>query len=419
MGKITHTTAGRKLTQAEYEADGSHQIEGDGTDIVRSATTIIAASDAPAAWLTGADVVCDGTADEVEINAAIVASGTGQTTLLSPGTFKTSDEVVMNQGGGVLKGTGWHYHTSTGVVTGTQIQCQETMTNSVKISAEECQIKDLWIDGNSKATQFKNEGFYTTISHVGSVNHTTYSLYGISAASGYTGVLDITDRCMFLYKPIRIKATATTIDGQCYFNGDLATNCIILDMVPCFNLIGCTLESFSGSAVTFGEVGARFGMNIIGNYLETAGTVTNVFNFAAASTSIDGFNFTGNYLAAAGTITNFLNLLNGSSVLAEGNHSKKPIFIGTGVTSAEVLVGDWGSVSYNSLTGLTYLKIIESGTRFTGIPEFHYATAPTVGTWPVRSKVWDTVMAAGTIPGWICTTAGTPGTWKEMPPLSI
>lgn len=42
------------------------------------------------------------------------------------------------------------------------------------------------------------------------------------------------------------------------------------------------------------------------------------------------------------------------------------------------------------------------------------ATLPTVGTWAQGDQIWRTSPVAGGSPGWICTTAGTPGTWKAM-----
>jgi len=42
------------------------------------------------------------------------------------------------------------------------------------------------------------------------------------------------------------------------------------------------------------------------------------------------------------------------------------------------------------------------------------SAAPTAGTWVVGDVVWNTATAAGGVPGWVCTTAGTPGTWKAM-----
>lgn len=42
------------------------------------------------------------------------------------------------------------------------------------------------------------------------------------------------------------------------------------------------------------------------------------------------------------------------------------------------------------------------------------SAAPTTGTWSQGDVVWKKTAAAGGPPGWICTTAGTPGTWKAM-----
>lgn len=40
--------------------------------------------------------------------------------------------------------------------------------------------------------------------------------------------------------------------------------------------------------------------------------------------------------------------------------------------------------------------------------------SPVSGTWAVGDIVWDTAPAAGGYIGWVCTTAGTPGTWKTF-----
>lgn len=51
------------------------------------------------------------------------------------------------------------------------------------------------------------------------------------------------------------------------------------------------------------------------------------------------------------------------------------------------------------------------------VPETHVQRAnqaPTVGTWPIGYKLHARAPAAAGFEGWICTTAGTPGTWKEF-----
>jgi polygalacturonase len=41
-------------------------------------------------------------------------------------------------------------------------------------------------------------------------------------------------------------------------------------------------------------------------------------------------------------------------------------------------------------------------------------SAPSAGTFRVGDRVWGTATAAGGTMGWVCTTAGTPGTWKTF-----
>ncbi len=47
------------------------------------------------------------------------------------------------------------------------------------------------------------------------------------------------------------------------------------------------------------------------------------------------------------------------------------------------------------------------------------AAAPVAGTWQLGAIVWNSAPAAGGTPGWVCVTAGTPGTWKAMANLAV
>lgn len=71
MSGITHKEVGNILTEAEYDAVDAHTV-ADGT-FVRTATLVVAASDSSAKSKAQADYVCDGIADNVEIQAAIDA----------------------------------------------------------------------------------------------------------------------------------------------------------------------------------------------------------------------------------------------------------------------------------------------------------------------------------------------------------
>lgn len=48
-----------------------------------------------------------------------------------------------------------------------------------------------------------------------------------------------------------------------------------------------------------------------------------------------------------------------------------------------------------------------------------HSAAPTGGTWTQGDVVWNTGVAAGGSPGWVCTTGGTPGTWKAMANVAV
>jgi hypothetical protein len=98
---ITHLSVGTSLTQAEYESTDAH-VGGTG----RTATYVVAASDALAHVKAQADYVCDGTADEVEIGAAQTA---GKDIYLSEGSFHiTATQLAINsqtnwQGAGMYR----------------------------------------------------------------------------------------------------------------------------------------------------------------------------------------------------------------------------------------------------------------------------------------------------------------------------
>jgi parallel beta-helix repeat protein len=47
-------------------------------------------------------------------------------------------------------------------------------------------------------------------------------------------------------------------------------------------------------------------------------------------------------------------------------------------------------------------------------PVWSTTAAPTLGTWARGDVVWNTTPAAAGAPGWVCTAAGSPGTWKAM-----
>ena len=137
-----------------------HITQFDGRDIQvnlpisKSADIVIAAYDAPDNWKAGADYVCDGKADDVEINAAINALGSnGGKILLSTGTFYITSSIQFSSKYVALQGMG----ASTRICTAQQIEGGYTGMLYFNASAQHvvCTVKDICLcNNNSLAHHF-------------------------------------------------------------------------------------------------------------------------------------------------------------------------------------------------------------------------------------------------------------------------
>lgn len=63
-------------------------------------------------------------------------------------------------------------------------------------------------------------------------------------------------------------------------------------------------------------------------------------------------------------------------------------------------------------TNTERIKYFANGKWWEAPRTTYAASAPSTGTWAVGDQVYNTVPAPGGFVGWICVTAGTPGTWK-------
>lgn len=99
--------------------------------------------------------------------------------------------------------------------------------------------------------------------------------------------------------------------------------------------------------------------------------------------------------------------------------------IGIGLTSTDTtttvpvegnrFVNCSSDIGLSTLNGAACLYIAK---RNRTTLEIETAASPTTGTWIVGDKSWNTAAASGGAPGWVCTTAGTSGTWKAMANLA-
>ena len=112
----------------------------------RTAAFVIAAADS-GIGKDEADYVCDGTADQAEINNAIAALPESGSIQLSKGHFNLTGPVLVNKAGVTISGSG----------TGTVIVRKYTGNTSggtcglISVGADHCTVRDLSIEGNSSS----------------------------------------------------------------------------------------------------------------------------------------------------------------------------------------------------------------------------------------------------------------------------
>jgi hypothetical protein len=129
----------------------------------RTASYVIAASDAPAIWKAQADAVCDGTADDVQINAAYTA---GYKDIdLSPGLFSISSAITPTAIS-ALQGQG------IGITT---VQLAGSVNMFTLASKDWVQISDMTLDGNTKAATAR--GIDATTSHYLRLNNVYFTQF--------------------------------------------------------------------------------------------------------------------------------------------------------------------------------------------------------------------------------------------------
>ena len=160
----------------------------------RPATLIVAASNASAAWRNAADYVCTGTADDVQVRAAIAALPTwGGKILLSDGQFSFAAAVELSLSDVLIEGTGIQ-STTVAVTPGANCNAfQYTGTAAIIF----CSLRNMLINGN-KTGNTTGYGIYIQPSgsgtfwdfHVRDVFAVNIAQDGFFAYDGHGYVLD-------------------------------------------------------------------------------------------------------------------------------------------------------------------------------------------------------------------------------------
>lgn len=182
MGGAAASQAGTAgLVPAPAAGAQTKYLRGDGTwaDILRPRPARFVVGTSTAGWTAeDCNYLCDGTADDVEIKAAISAlpSGGGEILLLD-GTYNISSSINISKANVTIRGSG----------ASTVLTRKFNGTSSsgvIECSAASCRICDLTINGNKSAyTSGNNRGAYASMSAANiKIDH-------ITVKNAYTGIV--------------------------------------------------------------------------------------------------------------------------------------------------------------------------------------------------------------------------------------
>lgn len=141
-------------------------------------------------------------------------------------------------------------------------------------------------------------------------------------------------------------------------------------------------------AIFTNTAGATYTLPTAGNFIGSSFTFRVTVASAALQVLTSGSDVIANYTAEAAT--QIIGREIGSQITVKATAA--------GIWQVINVVGGWGVKNY-------------FGQRY---PTTFNSAAPTTGTWKVGDLVYNVTPTAGGFVGWVCTTAGTPGTWKTF-----
>ncbi len=165
---IKHVDPGKYLDYAEYYSDTGHTVD---YALVRTATYVIAASDSSNSEKAQADVTCDGTQDDVEIQAGIDSlSATGGTVFLQTGTFTISAIIDMDSANVHLTGVSRY---------GTKIikAAAAAKTRAINMSGSGTSLANMTIQGDGSTASERLVDFSADGTWADNVRFTTSTQY--------------------------------------------------------------------------------------------------------------------------------------------------------------------------------------------------------------------------------------------------
>lgn len=184
-----------------------------------------------------------------------------------------------------------------------------------------------------------------------------------------------------------------------------------------------TASNGTSPAMISNCLGGNLTTSAVGGYLIENSTFTNLtFNFIAGKNIINGIVATSITIADVGYAANL--------IICDSNFSgnfTSTLNVAIPIRASNVIVG--GNLTINSNSGI-FVNTVTTGTAYVSSDNYYQPTqyrtvqiisgtaAPTTGYWKVGSIVYNTVPTAGGTIGFVCTTEGSPGTWKTFGAIS-
>ncbi len=245
-----------------------------------------------------------------------------------------------------------------------------------------------------------------------------YALLNLDASTGNTAV------------GYNVMEAGTSGNNNCAFGFNALTT---QDGVTGNTAVGTDAGRFNETGTFITALGFKAGRtNTVGTHLTLVGDQAGFKNLDGTHNCAMGFtsllnNVSGSYNTAVGD--NSLFLTTGGNNSALGGFAGYSVttgtdntFIGysagfTGLQKVDAVnttaIGRGAYTTDDNTVQLGSASVVGVGV---GQNKIHWlSAAPVTGTWARGSVVFNLSITAGGSMGWMCTTAGTPGTWKAMP----
>lgn len=244
---------------------------------------------------------------------------------------------------------------------------------------------------------------------------------------------------------IHVQAAQNVVVADNVFSGTTETGVVVLshpvketeNVVVTGNMIRCSAQV----SLTIGKGTGTLSKNIV----VSNNIMTNHTNRGASISDVDTLVFTGNTMTASAAVSNWAvaftnvdnlissgNIINGSSSKHyyggfyfnavngsfSGNITKGIVTdsrmyqINSSDITLTNCIDDDHAIPHTAMYSMHYNPTV-AGPQF-----FVFNTMPTTGTYARGSVAFNSVAASGQPAFWICTAAGTPGTWKAGPTIA-